>query len=73
VLPAWTLSTPALDHVESCVEFSGETWPARAHASEAAEALKGRASEVEVSLHAAALAVLATSPTDVLLIDEPSS
>jgi hypothetical protein len=40
---------------------------------EAAEALKGRASEVEVSLHAAALAVLATSPTDVLLTDAPSS
>jgi hypothetical protein len=39
----------------------------------AAEALKGRASEVEVSLHAAALAVLATSPTDKLLTDAPSS
>ena len=40
---------------------------------EASEALEKRASEGEVSIHAAALAVLATSPTDVLLTHEPSS
>lgn len=40
---------------------------------EAAVALESRASQVQVSLHAAALAVLATSPTDDLLIDGPST
>jgi hypothetical protein len=40
---------------------------------EAAHALESRASQVQVSLHAAALAVLATSPTDDLLTDGASS
>lgn len=40
---------------------------------EAADALESRASQVNVSLHAAALAVLASSPTDELLTDGASS
>lgn len=42
-------------------------------AQEAADALHGRATEVRVSLHAAALAVLATSPIDELLSDGSAS
>ena len=39
--------------------------------SESAAALRRRASEIGVSLHAAALAVLASSPVDDLLVDAP--
>lgn len=36
---------------------------------ESAEALRGRAGDCGISLHAAALAVLSASPTDELLLD----
>jgi len=40
-------------------------------ADESVEALEERATHTGVSIHAAALAVMATSPTDELLIDRP--